>query len=112
VAYLADVFALLPFALRREGEQALPTITKKEKLSMRIVEILATVRMSENFAARVPDGMSDEAILAAVREALNVEAEMSDDPDIDISVSHEVTADGEVILLDDNFEFQWEIERL
>jgi hypothetical protein len=81
---------------------------------MREIEMLAVVEMSENFGVRVPDDMSDEAILAAVKEALNLkEAEILHRSSAKIAapISHEVTADGDVILLDDDFDFQWEIER-
>jgi hypothetical protein len=79
---------------------------------MRVIEIEATVTLSQNFWARVPDDMSDDAILDAVQKGLDVgviildasaSEELSD-------ITHEVTADGQVNLLDDAFRFRWEAE--
>jgi len=79
---------------------------------MRIIEIIASVEMSQNFWVRVPDNMPDEEILKSIQADLNVEARIFDaSASAEHShVTHEITSDGNVELLDDNFQFQWELE--
>ena len=80
---------------------------------MRIMEIEASVTMLQNFWVKVPDDMPDEAVLAAIKTALDVDAEIIDTAASEdrSRVTHEVRPDGDVELLDDAFEFPWEVDR-
>ena len=58
---------------------------------------------------QVPDGMSNETVVKVLENELNVQAEINDDLPWgkDLDLSHEITADGRVKLLNEEFHFGW-----
>ena len=59
------------------------------------------------FKVQVPGGMSDEAVLDAIQNGLNLKGRIEYDPSVMkyLGVSHEITADGRVKQLVDRFRF-------